>query len=50
MASATPARVLGLQSKGRLAENCDADLVIFDKSLRIEMTIVRGEIVYKSKA
>ncbi|MEW5719567.1 MAG: N-acetylglucosamine-6-phosphate deacetylase [Chloroflexota bacterium] len=49
MASATPARVLGLANKGRIAEDCDADLVILDKSLRVEMTIARGEVVYERK-
>jgi N-acetylglucosamine-6-phosphate deacetylase len=47
MASATPARVLGLEKKGRLATDCDADLLILDKSLCVEMTVARGEIVYR---
>ena len=47
MASATPARVLGLKNKGRIAAGCDADLVVLDKSLRVDMTIARGEIVYQ---
>jgi N-acetylglucosamine-6-phosphate deacetylase len=46
MASATPARVLGLERKGRIALEGDADLVVLDKSLHVEMTIARGEIVY----
>lgn len=49
MASTTPARLLGLQNKGRIAEDGDADLVIFDKSLRVETTIARGEVVYERK-
>ena len=47
MASATPARVLGLEKKGRLATDCDADLLILDKALCVEMTVARGEIVYR---
>ena len=47
MASATPARVLGLEKKGRLATDCDADLLILDKSLCVEMTVAHGEIVYR---
>lgn len=47
MASATPARVLGLEKKGRLATDCDADLLILDKSLSVEMTVAHGEIVYR---
>ncbi len=50
MASATPARVLGLANKGRLAENCDADLIVLDNSLRVEKTIARGEMVYERQS
>lgn len=46
-ASATPARVLGLERKGRIALEGDADLVVLDQSLHIEMTMARGEIVYR---
>ena len=49
MASATPARLLRLETKGRLETGCDADLVIFDRSLRVEMTIARGEIIYQGQ-
>ena len=47
MASATPARVLGLEKKGRIEEGGDADLLVLDKALRVEMTIAHGEIVYE---
>lgn len=47
MASTTPARVLGLNDKGRIEQGCDADLIVLDKSLRVEMTIARGKIVYE---
>ena len=47
MASATPARVLGLEKKGRIEEGGDADLLVLNKALRVEMTIARGEIVYE---
>ena len=46
MTSVTPARVLGLERKGRIAPGCDADLVVLDHSLRVEMTVACGEIVY----
>ncbi len=46
MASATPARVLGLERKGQIADECDADLVVLDEALQVERTIARGEIVY----
>lgn len=46
MASATPTRVLGLDCKGRIATGCDADMVVLDESLHVELTIARGAIVY----
>lgn len=50
MATATPAQVLSLDRKGRIAPGCDADLVILDESLRVERTIVAGNSVYERKA
>lgn len=47
MASTTPAHALGLKRKGRIAADGDADLVVLDKSLRVEMTMARGEIVFE---
>jgi N-acetylglucosamine-6-phosphate deacetylase len=44
MASQVPARVLGLESSGRLAPGCDADLVLLDDELRVQSTIVRGAV------
>ena len=41
MASATPRRVLGLRRGGR------ADLVLLDPSLRVRLTIARGEVVFR---
>lgn len=48
MASTTPARVLSLKKKGRIEAECDADIVIMDKELLIQMTIARGEITYRA--
>ena len=47
MATATPARVLGLDRKGRIAPGCDADLVILDESGHVERTLVAGKSVYE---
>ncbi len=50
MASETPARLLGLTHLGALREGMDADLVLLDKDLEVQATIIRGEIVYKRGA
>jgi N-acetylglucosamine-6-phosphate deacetylase len=48
MASSTPARILGLSRKGRIAEGCDADLTILDSMGRVTKTWARGAKVYAS--
>jgi N-acetylglucosamine-6-phosphate deacetylase len=48
MASATPANLLGLPSKGRLAVGCDADLITLDGALNVVQTMINGQIVYES--
>jgi N-acetylglucosamine-6-phosphate deacetylase len=47
MASQTPAELLGLKTKGKLAPNYDADLIILDKELHVTLTMVRGKIAYE---
>ena len=47
MASSTPARVLGLDSKGCLHPRFDADLVVLDDSLEVVETIVEGKTMYR---
>ena len=44
--SKNPARALGLHQKGALAEGFDADLVVLDDAMQVQMTIVKGKIVY----
>lgn len=46
MMSATPARILNIPNKGSLRKDMDADIVIFDKDITIDKTIVEGRIVY----
>jgi len=46
MASTSPARVLGLETKGLIAVGCDADLVVLDESLQVTHTFARGHPVY----
>jgi N-acetylglucosamine-6-phosphate deacetylase len=48
LCSRTPARVLGLKSKGYLARGMDADIVILDSNLALKATIVRGEVLYRA--
>ena len=43
MLTATPAGIMGLATKGRIAKGMDADLAIFDKNVRIRTVFVGGE-------
>ena len=48
MITTTPARILEISNKkGALAAGKDADIVIFDSNINIQMTIIKGRIVYK---
>ncbi|PWH16574.1 MAG: N-acetylglucosamine-6-phosphate deacetylase [Anaerolineae bacterium] len=46
--TSTPARVLGLTSKGRLEVGADADLTLLDRQGNPMMTLVEGQIVYQA--
>lgn len=47
MSSETPASIMGIaDKKGSLVKGKDADVIIFDEDIRIDTTIVNGEIVY----
>lgn len=47
MMSGTPARIMNVADrKGSLIEGKDADIVIFDKDIRIQTTIIKGGVVY----
>ena len=47
MITATPARIMGVfDKKGELAVGKDADILIFDDTINIKMTIIQGKIVY----
>jgi len=51
MATASPARCLGVESKkGSLEPGKDADIVILNKKLKVELTMVKGRVVYKREA
>jgi N-acetylglucosamine-6-phosphate deacetylase len=48
MMTLTPAAIIGVSNnKGSIIAGKDADIVIFDKDINIEMAIVQGEIIYK---
>jgi N-acetylglucosamine-6-phosphate deacetylase len=42
MATQTPARLLGLQQRGRVAVGCQADLIVLDHDFNVTLTLVRG--------
>jgi N-acetylglucosamine-6-phosphate deacetylase len=47
MMSLTPARIMKLDgSKGSLVAGKDADIVVFDQNINIQLTVVNGRIVY----
>jgi len=47
LCSRTPARLLGLATKGYLAGGMDADIVLLGDALALRMTILGGEVVYQ---
>ncbi|MGA0557608.1 N-acetylglucosamine-6-phosphate deacetylase [Larkinella sp. VNQ87] len=48
MISSTPARIMGVADrKGVLAPGKDADIVIFDADIAVQLTMVEGRIVYQ---
>lgn len=50
MGTLNPARLLGLDRKGRLEPGADADLVLWDDKLTAQMTWVNGNLVYEKEA
>jgi N-acetylglucosamine-6-phosphate deacetylase len=47
MASLTPATIMGLQNaKGSLTAGKDADIVIFDDDINVQLTMVKGKNIY----
>ncbi|PAV86342.1 hypothetical protein WR25_14660 [Diploscapter pachys] len=47
-ATAKPADVLGLKSKGTIALNADADLVLINENINVLSTYIGGKLVYSS--
>jgi N-acetylglucosamine-6-phosphate deacetylase len=48
MASKTPARILGLATKGELKVGYDADIVIFDGDINVKKTVIGGRTVFSA--
>ncbi|MCK4693969.1 MAG: amidohydrolase family protein, partial [Anaerolineales bacterium] len=49
MATSVPAEAMGIKGqKGVLAPGADADVVILDTNLNVWLTIIAGQVVYKS--
>jgi N-acetylglucosamine-6-phosphate deacetylase len=48
MASANPAAVLGLKTKGQVAEGFDADLIMLDNKLNVCKTWIGGEPIFSA--
>lgn len=44
MITQTPAKILGLKNKGKIANDCIADIVIFDKDLKIQKVLLGGNV------
>jgi N-acetylglucosamine-6-phosphate deacetylase len=49
MATAVPARLLGLTDRGRIVTGGIADLVLLDADLRVVTTLVAGQVAYQRK-
>jgi len=49
-ATTTPARLLNLSDRGRLAPGCRADLVVLDADTQVRQTLIGGKVVYPTTA
>ena len=47
MASTNPAALLGLEKKGDITKGKDADLIVFDDNIDIQLTMIKGKVVYQ---
>ncbi|NOU98654.1 N-acetylglucosamine-6-phosphate deacetylase [Paenibacillus planticolens] len=45
MASRSPARILGLDTIGKISEGSEADLVLLDEHFQVQWTMIKGHIV-----
>lgn len=47
MATATPAKIAGFRDKGRIEAGLDADLVLFNEQIEVQLTMIGGRVVYQ---
>ena len=45
MMTETPAKIMGLEKKGRIAPQMDADFVVFDENVEVQHVFTHGELV-----
>lgn len=51
MITLTPARIVGVDSsKGSIAVGKDADIVLFDDNITVDLTLIKGEIIYNNSS
>ena len=51
MATLTPASIIEVDDrKGSLEVGKDADIVIIDEEVNVQLTMARGEVVYRAEA
>jgi N-acetylglucosamine-6-phosphate deacetylase len=50
MLTSTPARIMSVaDKKGTLAKGKDADIVIFDKNIKVQITIIKGKVFHSKE-
>lgn len=47
MATETPAKQMGLSTKGKIEEGFDADILVIDDALELEKVMIKGEFYYE---
>jgi N-acetylglucosamine-6-phosphate deacetylase len=49
MITATPARIINMNDRiGAIKVGMDADLLVFDERINVQMTMIKGKLVHQS--